>query len=191
MKKKTTYQVPLMTTKRLGLRPLDKEDAAEIFAIHSDPQTLEYWGNEVFSELKEAEAQIQFNLDSVASGNSICWAIENPRSGGLIGTVTLFKLDEQNHRAEVGYILKRNFWGQGLMSEVLPTIIEYSFDQLQMHRLEADTDPENIGSLALLEKFGFKREGFFRDRWLVHGKWHDSVMLGLLKSEYEKKQAET
>jgi ribosomal-protein-alanine N-acetyltransferase len=53
-----------------------------------------------------------------------------------------------------------------------------------LHRIEADTDPENLPSLALLEKFGFEREGFFHERWHVHGKWHDSVMLGLMESRY-------
>jgi RimJ/RimL family protein N-acetyltransferase len=63
-------------------------------------------------------------------------------------------------------------------------VLAYAFDTLKLHRIEADTDPENTPSLALLDRFGFTREGVFRDRWYVHGKWHDSVMLGLLLQDY-------
>ena len=71
------------------------------------------------------------------------------------------------------------------MTEAMNSVLDYAFNDLDFHRLEADTDPDNAASLALLEKFGFQREGYFRERWFVHGKWHDSVMLGLLRSYYE------
>jgi len=70
------------------------------------------------------------------------------------------------------------------MTEAMSCVLAYAFDELKLRRVEADTDPENIPSLALLEKFGFLREGLFRDRWLVHGKWHNSVMLGCLAKDY-------
>ena len=65
-------------------------------------------------------------------------------------------------------------------------MLAHAFDEMKLHRLAADTDPDNLPSLALLETFGFSREGLFRDRWWVHGKWHDSVMLGLLEEDYRK-----
>jgi len=84
----------------------------------------------------------------------------------------------------VGYILNRKYWGKGLMTEALTCLLNHAFDTLDLHRLEADTDPDNSASLAVLEKLGFQREGYFRERWFVHGKWHDSVMLGLIRSEF-------
>ena len=78
----------------------------------------------------------------------------------------------------------RDFWGRGLMSEALAAVLSYAFEDLGMHRIEADVDPDHAASLALLEKFGFIREGILRDRWFVHGEWHDSVMLGLLADEF-------
>ena len=91
----------------------------------------------------------------------------------------------QNKRAEVGYILNRVQWRKGLMSEAAIAIIGFAFGTMGLHRLEADTDVDNIGSLALLYKLGFAREGLFRERWWVYGKWQDSVMLGLLKSDWK------
>jgi RimJ/RimL family protein N-acetyltransferase len=72
------------------------------------------------------------------------------------------------------------------MSEALSAVLNYAFDELDLHRVEADVDPDHAASLALLNKFGFAREGLFRDRWFVHEEWHDSVMLGLLARDYVK-----
>ncbi|HLF29988.1 MAG TPA: GNAT family N-acetyltransferase [Xanthomonadales bacterium] len=181
---KKTYLVPVLESSRLRLRPLSLEDAPAVFEIHSDPETLKYWGHGRMATEAEAANLIRGNLEWVESGMSIYWAMEFLSRPGLIGTCTLFKMDEQNRRAEVGYILNRTFWGQGLMSEALSTMIDYAFQTLELHRLEADTDPKNSVSLALLKKFGFKHEGYFRERWWVHGQWLDSDMLGLLRSEY-------
>ena len=70
------------------------------------------------------------------------------------------------------------------MTEALTAMINYAFSSLGLHRLEADSDDKNAASLALLEKLGFEREGFFRERWLVNETWEDSVMLGLLKQDW-------
>jgi len=181
---KKSNVVPVLLTSRLRLRPLSLDDAPAVFEIHADPQTVEYWGHDLMSQVGQAEELIRGNIEWVESGSSYYWAIEWRDRAGLIGTCTLFKLDQQNRHAEVGYILNRAFWGRGLMSEALSAMIDYAFNTLDLHRLEADTDPRNLASLALLEKFGFKREGLFRERWWVHGQWLDSDMLGLLRSEY-------
>jgi RimJ/RimL family protein N-acetyltransferase len=70
------------------------------------------------------------------------------------------------------------------MTEALAAMIDYAFSGLGLHRLEADTDSNNTASLALLEKLGFQREGFFRERWYVNGQRQDSVMLGLLEQDW-------
>lgn len=180
--------VPVLQTLRLLMRPLALDDAPRIFAIHSDPPTLEYWGHDVFKDIDQAEELVRGNMEWVESGQAVYWAVEDRTTGGLIGTATLFKFDDQNRHAEVGYILDRAYWGRGLMSEVLGTMIDHAFNALDLHRLEADTDPRNAPSNALLEKFGFRREGYFRERWWVHGQWLDSLMFGLLRSEYRPPQ---
>ena len=186
MKKIKAREVPELETHRLRLRLPTLEDSPAILDFHSDEQTLEYWGHELISDLSQAEDIIRTNLEWVESGSCLHWSIEYRSSGEVIGACTLFKIDEQNRHAEVGYILNREYWGRGLASEALEAMIEYAFGTMDMHRLEADTDPRNVASLALLAKFGFIKEGFFRERWWVHGQWLDSDMLGLLKSDYLK-----
>jgi len=69
------------------------------------------------------------------------------------------------------------------MHQAVEAVIEFAFNSLDLHRIEADVDSENIPSIGLLEKLGFVREGLFRHRWRVYGEWQDSVMLALLKQE--------
>ena len=70
-------------------------------------------------------------------------------------------------------------------------VIDFAFNTLNLHRIEADVDTENAGSLALLEKLGFQREGLFRERWFVYGKWQDSVMLGLINRQAIKSKLDS
>jgi len=184
MKPGSARKIPTLKTARLRLRKLVSDDAPAFFPIHSDKETLKYWSNEPVSDLSEVEKIVEQNLHWVETGTCLYWAIEELEHGKVIGSCTLFTIDDQNQRAEVGYILNREYWGRGLMSEALEAMIEYAFETMKLHRLEADTDPRNAASLALLEKFGFVKEGFFRERWWVHGQWLDSDMLGLLKSDY-------
>jgi RimJ/RimL family protein N-acetyltransferase len=67
------------------------------------------------------------------------------------------------------------------MRQALEAVIGFSFKTLKLHRIEADVDPLNEGSLGVLEKLGFEREGLFRERWFLYGEWADSVMLALIK----------
>ena len=85
--------------------------------------------------------------------------------------------------AEIGFILNREYWGQGLMRQALEAVIDFAFTTLDLHRIEADVDVDNTTSLGLLERLGFKREGLFHDRWYVYEEWQDSVMLGLLNTK--------
>ena len=108
-----------------------------------------------------------------------------PREGGaMIGSCTLFAIDAQNRRAEMGYILAREAWGKGLMHEALTALLDWGFGPLGLHRVEADVDPRNVASVKSLERLGFAREGFLRQRWQVAGEISDSVFLGLLAPEW-------
>jgi RimJ/RimL family protein N-acetyltransferase len=108
----------------------------------------------------------------------------------VIGTVTLFNLNLDNRRAEVGYGLDRDFWRQGYMNEALQALLSFAFNVLNLHRLEADVDPRNVGSIRSLEKLGFQREGYLRERLHVNGEIQDAYFYGLLRPEWEARRQE-
>lgn len=147
---------------------------------------MRYWSSKPVQNLAGTRARVQADVDAAKQGKGLFWAICINPGGEVIGKCCLFDFNESNRRAEVGYVLNRSYWGRGLMTEAMRCMIDYAFDQLKLHRLEADTDPENRGSLRLLEKLGFKTEGHFRERWFIDDQWLDSTMLGLLVSERVK-----
>jgi len=180
--------VPTIDAQRVRLRALSLEDADDMHPIYSDQATMKYWGVAPTKSIAETRQLVLRDLKAVEKGQALFWAIVLVESDKVIGKCTLWQFSERNLRAEVGYVLRREYWRGGLMTEALRAMLGYAFSTLGLHRLEADTDDNNVASLALLEKLGFEREGFFRERWLVSGNWQHSVMLGLLKPDWLKRQ---
>ena len=176
---------------RLHLRPLASGDAQSYLDIFSDAEAMQFWTGEPIDSIDEARELLDRDLEWVKSGAALCWGIALPESDRLIGKISLYLFSRQNRRAEIGYILDRSYWGRRLMSEALAAVLDFAIIELRLHRIEADVDPDHAASLALLSKFGFRHEGVFRDRWRVHGKWHDSVMLGLLAADYSEATGKT
>ena len=75
-------------------------------------------------------------------------------------------------------------WGRGFASDAVATVIGFSFNAMNLHRLEADADPDNERSLRVLERQGFRRQGYLRERWHHLGELRDTVLLGLLRREW-------
>ncbi|HEX7656562.1 MAG TPA: GNAT family protein, partial [Sphingomonas sp.] len=111
-----------------------------------------------------------------------CWAITLRDDGTAIGWVAAGE-KRQGGVSEIGYLLSRDHWGRGIAAEAVSAVIDRLFAEGQ-RRVFADTDPENTASLALLERLGFKREGYLRGEWETHIGVRDSVILGLLKDEW-------
>jgi len=113
------------------------------------------------------------------------WGIARRTDDALIGTTTLFNLNLDSHRAEIGYCLDRAEWGKGYMNEALQALLDYAFEELALHRIEADVDPRNTSSIRTVERLGFQREGYLRERLQVNGEIQDTVFYGLLRPDWE------
>lgn len=171
-------------TRRLIMRPLHADDAPGMYAIYSDPATMRYSSSNCIGELEQAAQMVSQDLQLQLGGTAAFWAVVLPNTGRVIGKFTLFHIDRDNRRAEIGYVLNRRFWGKGYGGELLGTFLETCFDHFDLHRLEADIDPDNAASLALLRRHGFREEGRRRERWLLNDEWRDSVVMALLAPEW-------
>ncbi len=176
-------QVTLQTA-RLVLRPLRESDAPALFAIFSDPQVMRYWSTPPWPSIDEAHAMITRDIKAMADGEYLRFGVEQADMGALIGTCTLFSISAICRRAEVGYGLASSAWGQGYMDEALRCLLGYGFSELNLNRVEADIDPRNSASARSLERLGFTREGFLRERWIVDGEVSDTALYGLLQREW-------
>ncbi len=99
----------------------------------------------------------------------------------LIGTIDLFQvLRGSLQGAFVGYFLDQEHNGRGYMTEAVKLIVQYAFDELNLHRIEAGVMPHNIGSIRVLEKAGFHKEGIARKNVKINGKWEDHQVLAII-----------
>ena len=172
---------PTLTTPRLVLRQLraDEAEAEALFAVLSDAELMTWWSSGPHQSLAETREYVSRN--SAEEADWLCWAI----TGGddvALGWVIL--MDGKPGVGEIGYILRRDKWGGGIAREAVARVIDYGFAELKLRRIFADTDPENDGSIALLERLGFQYEGRLRGEWETHIGVRDSLIFGLLRDEW-------
>lgn len=178
-------QLPTIPAGRVTLRPLEDRDVPSLYAVFSDEQVMRYWSTPPMRDIAEAQALLDEIRTTFLQRSLFQWGVARTGDDRVVGTCTLFNLDARNRRAEIGYALARDCWGQGLMSEALGALVAYAFGPLDLTRLEADVDPRNAPSIRIVERLGFVREGLLRERWHVGGETQDSVFLGLLRREWE------
>jgi len=123
------------------------------------------------------------------SGERIRLGLERVEDGALIGICTLFSLNEESRKAELGYGLLGSAFGKGYMHEALVSLLEYGFSTLNLNRVQAEIDPENTSSAKSLERIGFTKEGVLRENCIAKGVISDSALYGLLQSEWKKRDA--
>jgi RimJ/RimL family protein N-acetyltransferase len=150
---------------------------------------MRYWSRRPLTTRDEAVAMVDRMVSGWVDGSWLSWAITLAGEPRVIGVCTLFHFSPQCARAEVGYILAREHWGKGLMREALESLIVQAFGPGELRRLEADADPRNAGSLRILTRLGFVREGTLRKRWDVEGEISDTAFYGLLAEEWRAAQA--
>ena len=167
---------PTIDTKRLRLRPRRIEDAAALFPEMSDPGVMAWWSRAPFTTQAELEARFANRDDGRRA-----WAITRD-DDRAIGFVVAGERP-QGGVSEIGYLLARRAQGQGLAREAVAAVVGRLFEEGQ-RRVFADCDPENAGSIALLEGLGFRLEGRLRAEWHTHMGLRDSLIYGLLAAEW-------
>jgi len=175
-----TLQLPTLDAGRVRLRQLGEHDLADLHAIFSDTLAMRYWSHPAFIDHAQTRAYLEAIDRGRERGDLLQWGIEDIARERIIGTTTLFSINHEQNRAEIGYILASEHWRQGLAREALRRLLKYARDDMRLRRIEADIDPRNEASLGFLENLGFQREGFCVERWVVAGEVQDAILLGLL-----------
>jgi [ribosomal protein S5]-alanine N-acetyltransferase len=179
--------VPPIETPRLLLRGIRASDAEATFATFSDPQTMEFYGEEPHQSVAESRELIREIARWYARREGIRWGITlrgAERADEVIGSCGLFKFDEGFDRAETGYELRRAYWRQGIMSEAMRGLLGFGFGAMALHRIEATVDDANERSKGLLRSLGFTHEGTLRQRFAWQGRFRDECYFGLLRDEW-------
>jgi len=177
-------------TERLVLRPYRESDAQAVFGLFSDPKVMRYMSTPPWTAVQRARDVIARDIAAIDKGETLSLAIERTGDARLIGQCVLYQFSETCRRAEIGYSLVSSAWGNGYMHEALCALIDYGFGRLDLNRIEADIDPRNEASARSLDRLGFVREGLLRERWIVGGEVSDSLLYGLLRSDWRKRSPE-
>lgn len=173
---------PILITKRLLLRQFTYSDLENVFKGLSHPDIIKYYGVS-YTTLEETKEQMQFFKDLEAHETGIWWAVCSPDNKTFYGAGGLNNLSKEHRKAEVGFWLISDFWGQGIMTEAMPLICKYGFDKLGLHRIEGFVETENMNCKRAMEKLKFIHEGIMRDCEVKNGKFISLDIYAKLKGE--------
>jgi ribosomal-protein-alanine N-acetyltransferase len=167
------------------LRPVCEAERDDLFAHFSNPEITEYLDIDPFAEPADVGRLLDWADSIRANASGVRWSIRDQDApGAFVGTCGFHRLDYvQGARGQIGYDLNPARWGQGVMAEVLPALLDFGFGALGLHRIEAMVTPGNDRSCNLLEKHGFRREGLLRDYAFWRGAWQDQLIYARLASD--------
>jgi len=175
---------PQLTTQRLTLQLHKESDVDDLYELRSNPQVMTYMDKPLAQDKSVVLKRIRTIREDFENRRGINWTIKLKELRETIGYMSLWRIDHTNHRAELGYALKPSFWGQGIAIEAAKSVIDFAFDELQVHSIMANVNPQNTASQKLLLKLGFQKEAHFREDFYFNGKFLDSCIYGLLLSDW-------
>jgi ribosomal-protein-alanine N-acetyltransferase len=159
----TANVFPERHTARFLLRQIRQEDRAQVYAALSNPRVIAHYGISYESEAATQE-QIDWYRQMEQNQTGYWWAIcEAHAPATLLGSCGIYEIDTYNRNADLGYWLLPEYWGSGIMHECLLSVLRFAFDELHLHRFEAEIEPANIASAKLVQKLGFEWEGRRRE----------------------------
>ncbi|MDM1406259.1 GNAT family N-acetyltransferase [Myroides sp. DF42-4-2] len=167
---------PVLETDRLRLRQTTLDDVQPIFSMRSSAIVMQYIPVPLATDVKEAEDYIHSLDERMKNKECLNWSITLKETGEMIGTMGFYRMQLQHYRTEVGYMLLPAFYGKGYASEALQRLVDFGLNNLGFHSLEAVIYPENKGSIRVVEKCGFVREAYFKDKEYHNGKFVDTAI---------------
>jgi ribosomal-protein-alanine N-acetyltransferase len=162
-------------TKRLRLRRARPSDIVAMHHLLSDAAAMRYWDTPPHRSLQETEHWMEKMLNT-PQAESEDFIVE--MNGQVVGKAGCYRAPF------IGFIFHPDHWGKGIAQEALRPIITRIFSRLMIPALEADVDPRNLASLAVLKKLGFNETGRAEKNILIGETWCDSVYLSLERNRH-------
>jgi RimJ/RimL family protein N-acetyltransferase len=178
-------------TKRTRCRLINMSDLKSIHNLHALPESDEYNTLGIPENIEQTKSIIEpwvvdNNLDDKSN---YTFAIETKSDDGFVGLFGLKLGRKKYKKAEVWYVLYPKYWNQGFATEVLSAMIDFGFDKLKLHRIQAGCAVDNVGSIKVLEKVGMIREGRGRQILPLRSGWSDNFAYSILESDTRKESA--
>lgn len=175
-----------LTTQRLQLRPIDANDAPELWeAIESSRWHLERWLPWVpFNNTPDASERFaEACANDWDTGRAVRFAIRDRSNSSFLGVVGLDACVHLHRSSELGYWLKQTVTGKGIMTEAAATVVDFAFLSMGAHRIRCAAATDNYGSLRVISRLGFRFEGIARQAEYVSSRWLDHAVFGKLATD--------
>ena len=190
MKKELIYKlfshIPTLETERLILRKMQVSDSADMYEYAKLDSVTRYltW----FSHQNEnyTKDYLKFISTKYTMGDFYDWALVYKENEKMIGTCGFTRFDFQSNKAEIGYVINPEYWGQGLTVEAASAVISFGFENFSLHRIEAKFIMGNSASLSVMKKLGMTFEGYAREEQFIKGTYKTIGTCSLLCNEYQK-----
>ena len=185
MRQTSPNEKTLIKGKRVVLRLPVNDDRAEFLAVNRRSADFNRGLASPPTTAKQFEAFVKRN----AQPDGACFLICRAEDGAVMGSIALSQIFHGGFRsAYVGYQIGEEFARQGYMTEALQLMLRHAFINLKLHRLEANIQPENTASIALVKRAGFVKEGYSRRYLRICGRWRDHERWAILVEDWRRQK---
>lgn len=169
-----------MFTNRFLLRKFSQNDLENVYKGLSHPEVVKYYGIR-YDSLEATNEQLKWFAELENEGTGIWWAICFQENQEFCGAIGFTNVNKPLHKAEIGFWLLPEYWGKGIVAEVLPLVCNHAFENLGLQRIEAYVETENLACLAVMKKNNFVLEEILKECELKDGKFINLALYALLK----------
>lgn len=177
---------PLLESERLRYRKLTDADAPEILALRGNPETMRFIPRPLLTDIDGALAHIKMINDKIEENLDINWAVTEKDNNKCIGIMGFYRTQPEHFRSELGYMILPEYWGKGYVTEAVKTLLDFAFNTLNFHSIEAVIDSRHTVSERVLQKNGFTKEAHFIENFYYNNEFTDTVIYSLLKRNFTK-----
>ena len=163
-------------------KALSLDDAIEIHKYASDENVARYIGWSLTHKLEETLDLIEGMIKKESRGTGLYASIVHKETDIVIGTCMFFSFDKVANHAEIGYVLRADYWNKGYGTEVVRIMTDYAIEYLGLHKLHARVVEKNIGSSKILENNGYVKEGQLADYYYIDNQYYHGVIYGRILS---------
>jgi len=175
-----------MEGKLVRIRAYERSDLDAVMTWVNDEEVTRNLGAPMIYPLSRA-AEERYLETNTRGGEPDCrWAIET-LAGEYLGGISLMTIDWINRSAQVGIVIgSKPHWGKGFGTDAMRAVLRFAFDKMNLHRVWLNVYDFNVRGIKSYEKCGFKREGVQREYRFLDGRYHDSVLMGILERDYRE-----
>ena len=172
-----------LQTDRLSIREFAPGDESDIHEYASDPEVARFmpWGPNTMAQTREFHAKKLAPHPDPRVEYELAIVLKAERK--LVGGVGMRIKNPAHREADIGYVLNRRYWNQGIMTEAARAMLRFGFGELGMHRIYATCDAQNAASARVMQKMGMQYEGHLRQNIFEKGRWRDTFVYAILETD--------